>query len=331
MTICRKAISHIRNIVMSLLDALKAKQVDLESKKSRDFAIVPPTGNSRWRIMPSFDGDLEKLPVADFGQHFIKDTSTKETLAVVACAAKTYGTQCDICDQILTVKAELLASGREAEAEIVAEAKAAQKHIVNAAAWTKNTDGTPGGTLGDVKQLALPMTAFEQFMLIVESYLGEGINIFDLATGFDIIITRSGTGRNTKYTVQAAPVSSVAPPELLTKAVDLDAFVNQITEEKRAKALSALGGPKRVALAALPVLPATVIPGPGSVVGTGVGEAPAIAPAAIVAPVVVPAVAAPITVAVPVADLGAVATPAADALGDVDLDDLDLADLGDVT
>ncbi len=308
---------------MSLLDALKAKQVDLESKKSRDFAIVPPPGNSRWRIMPSFDGDLEKLPVADFGQHFIKDTKTKETLAVVACAAKTYGTQCDVCDQILTVKAGLLAEGREAEAEVVAEAKAAQKHIVNAAAWTKNADGTPGGTLGDVKQLALPMTAFEQFMLIVESYLGEGINIFDLATGFDIIITRAGTGRNTKYTVQAAPISSVAPPELLTKAVDLDSFVNQITEEKRAKALSALGGPKRVAIAGpTPALPATVA-------GAGAGPAAVVIPAAAV--VATPAaVVAPTTAAAPVADVGA-AAPAADALGDVDLDDLDLADLGDVT
>ena len=299
---------------MSLLDALKVKQKDMESKRQRDFAVVPPAGNSRWRIMPSFDGDLDKLPVADFGQHFIKDPATKETLAVVACAAKTYGTQCDVCDQIMTVKAELIAAGRDAEAEIVGEAKSAQKHIVNAAPWAKNVDGTPGGTLGEVKQLALPMTAFEQFMLIVESYLGEGINIFDLKTGFDIIITRSGTGRNTKYTVQAAPTSSVAAPELLTQAVDLDAFVNQATEEKRAKAMAALGGPARTALPApAPALPATVVP---ATPAPAVATAPA--PAA-VAPAVV-------------ADVGgAAAAPAADALGDVDLDNLDLADLGDVT
>jgi len=298
---------------MSLLDALKNKQKDMESKRQRDFAIVPPPGNSRWRIMPSFDGDLDKLPVADFGQHFIKDPTTKETLAVVACAAKTYGTQCDVCDQILTVKAAMLAAGRDAEADVVGEAKAAQKHIVNAAQWTKNADGAPGGTLGEVKQLALPMTAFEQFVLIVESYLGEGINIFDLATGFDVIITRAGTGRNTKYTVQAAPTSSVAPPELLTQAVDLDAFVNQITEEKRLKALSALGGPARPALAApAPALPAAVAP---------VAAAPVVAPAA-------PVAATPAPVA-PVADVGG-AAPAADALEDVDLDNLDLADLADV-
>ena len=309
---------------MSLLDALKDKQKDMESKRQRDFAIVPPPGNSRWRIMPSFDGDLDKLPVADFGQHFIKDPTTKETLAVVACAAKTYGTQCDVCDQILTVKAEMLAAGREAEAEVVGEAKAAQKHIVNAAQWTKNTDGTPGGTLGEVKQLALPMTAFEQFMLLVESFLGEGINLFDLNVGFDIIITRAGTGRNTKYTVQAAPTSTIVPAELLTKAVDLDAFVNQITEEKRLKALSALGGPKRLAApAAVPSLPAAVAaPAPAPT------AAPAPAPTA--APVAAPVATTAAPVAAPVVDVGA-AAPAADALEDVDLENIDLADLDDVT
>lgn len=330
---------------MSLLDALKVKQKDMESKRQRDFAVTPPPGNSRWRIMPSFDGDLEKLPVADFGQHFIKDTTTKETLAVVACDAKTYGKQCDICDQILVVKAELLAAGREVEAEIVSEAKAAQKHIVNAAPWAKNTDGTTGGTLGEVKQLALPMTAFEQFMLIVESYLGEGINIFDLKTGFDIIITRAGTGRNTKYTVQAAPTSSEAPAELLTKAVDLDAFVNQITEEKRARAMSALGGPKRAPILAAPTpaLPATVVP-VATVPAAAAAPAPA-APAAAAAAAAAAVAAAPAAeptvalsatpevvpaAAAPVVDVGA-AAPAADSLGDVDLDDLNLDDLGDVT
>ena len=237
------------------------------------------------------------------------------------------------------VKAELLAAGREVEAEIVSEAKAAQKHIVNAAPWAKNTDGTTGGTLGEVKQLALPMTAFEQFMLIVESYLGEGINIFDLKTGFDIIITRAGTGRNTKYTVQAAPTSSEAPAELLTKAVDLDAFVNQITEEKRARAMSALGGPKRAPILAAPTpaLPATVVPvatvpaaaaapAPAAPAAAAVAAAPAAEPTVALSatPEVVPAAAAPVV------DVGA-AAPAADSLGDVDLDDLNLDDLGDVT
>ena len=176
-------------------------------------------------------------------------------------------------------------------------------------------------------------------MLIVENYLGEGINIFDLATGFDIIITRAGTGRNTKYTVQAAPTSSVAPPELLTQAVDLDAFVNQITEEKRAKALSALGGPRTPALAGpTPALPATVVPAVGTEAAALVAASPAaVVPAAAPAPpVVVPsATGAPAadavvpTVAVaPAIDAGA---PAADALGDVDLDDLNLEDLDDVT
>lgn len=331
MTICRKATFTEGNINMSLLDALKVKQADMESKKQRDFAITPPPGNSRWRIFPSFDGDLEKLPVADFGQHFIKDPKTGETLAVVGCAAKIHGTQCDICDQIMTVKAGLLAEGRDAEAKIVDEAKSGQKHIVNAVRWTKNSDGSPGGTYGDkIQQLALPMTGFEQFMLLVESYLAEGINFFDMNTGYDIIITRSGTGRDTKYTVQSAPTSSVAPAELFSQVIDLTAYVNQITEEKRQKALSALGGPRRLAApAATPALPAAVAAS-APTVAVVIPAAPAAAPAAEVAaaPAAVPV--AVVAAAAPVADIGG-AAPAADALADVDLENLDLADLEDVT
>ena len=296
---------------MSLLEALKDKKKDMESKRQRDFSVGPPQGNSRWRILPHPSGDLEQLPVHDFGQHFIKDPVTQEVKAVVVCASKTYGLACEVCSQIDSLVAENLARGDEVSAEFYKEARATQKHLVNASQWTKNTDGNPGGTYSDVvQQLALPMTAFEQLMQIIETYLSEGITLFDLNTGLDIIVSRVGTGRNTKYTVQAAPTSTVAPAALLAKSVDLVSYVNQITEEKKSKAMAALGGSRPAALP--PALPAPVLP------ASVTRAAPA--------PVVAPAPVAPETAI----DVGGVA-PAADSLDGVDLETLDLSDLDDVT
>ena len=123
---------------MSLLDRVKAKQQEIDSKRLKDFSVTQPPGNSRWRILPHWSGDLEELPSHDFGQHFIKDPESKEVRAVVVCAAKTYGKDCEVCNQITELKADSMASGNEAMANFYNEARAAQKHLVNAVRWEKD-------------------------------------------------------------------------------------------------------------------------------------------------------------------------------------------------
>ena len=168
---------------MSLLDQVKAKQKELDAKKARDFATNPPPGNSRWRILPHWSGDVEQLPVHDYGQHFIKDPDSGEVKAVVVCAAKTHGENCDVCNQIVELKAGAIAAGDEGMEKYYQEARAAQKHLVNAVGWDKGK-----GYRDEVVTLALPMTAFEQLMGVVETYYAEGVNLFDITAGHDIII-----------------------------------------------------------------------------------------------------------------------------------------------
>jgi len=285
---------------MSLLDQIKAKQKEMESKKARDFSVSPPPGNSRWRILPHWSGDAEQLPVHDFGQHFIKDPIKKEVQAVVVCAAKTYGTECEVCTQIETLSALAMASNQENEANVLKDARAAQKHLVNAVRWEKGK-----GYDEEVVQLSLPMTAFEQLMLHVENYLIEGVNIFDMAEGIDVIIVRSGSGRNTTYTVLPAPKSTAIDAKYLEKGVNLEDFVNQINEEKTRKALAALRG----TAGALPAASVTALPA-----SVASATPPPAAPAE----------------SAPEETIAAGPESVADALGDVDLADLDLDDLADV-
>ena len=289
----------------SLLDRVKSKQKAIDAKKARDFAVNPPPGNSRWRILPHWSGDLEQLPAHDYGQHFIKDLETGEVRAVVVCASKTNGEPCEICDQITAMKAEALAAGNQARADAIWEARSSQKHIVNAVRWEKGK----GYGEGEVVPLALPSSAFEQLLSTVETYYMESEdNIFDPKTGRDIIIVRSGSGLNTKYQVMAAPAANEVDEAIVAKATDLDEYVNQITEEKKRAALIALNPAAVSGSAATPRLPASVV------------AAPAVTPTTTE---VVEAAAAVEAAEEPTA-------PVADALGDVDLDDLDLEALSDV-
>lgn len=291
----------------TLLDRIKSKQKVLESKRAKDFAVNPPPGNSRWRILPHWTGDLDELPAHDYGQHFIKDLTTGEIRAVVVCAAKTHGEPCAVCDQITKMKSEALAVGNESQAEAIWESRSAQKHLVNAVRWEKGKDYGDG----EVVQLALPVTAFEQLLSVVENYYMEGEdNIFDPNTGRDIIIVRSGTGRNTSYTVMAAPAPSKVDESIVAKAVDLEEYVNQITEEKTRAALIALN-PGAIAGGTTPALPSAVTAAP-AVAAVPAAAVPTAAPATAPAPAAEPT------------------APVADALGDVDLSDLDLDSLTDV-
>ena len=281
---------------MSLLDQIKAKQKDLDSKRSKDFSVTPPPGNSRWRILPHWSGDVEQLPAHDFGQHFIKDPVTKEVKAVIVCSSKTYGEPCEVCKDVVDLKTSSIAAGDESMANFYWEARAGQKHVVNAVRWEKAS-----GYADEVVTLSLPVTAFEQLMGIVSTYYAEDVNLFDAEKGHDIIIIRSGTGRSTTYSVQAAPTSSVVPAKLVAKAQDLDEYVNQITEEKTRIALSVLrGGAPAAAPAALPhmVTAGTAAPAVTATTATTAAATVSSGPESI-----------------------------ADSLGDVDLDELDLDDL----
>lgn len=230
----------------SLLDMLKSKQKELSAKKSRDNTSKIPNGNSRWRILPHWSGDENAgLPSHDYGKHFVKDFSG-EVQAVYICTAKTFGDTCPVCDAI--TKAEIGTSDENAK-NLLKSAKAAQRYLVNA------VQRTDKGYASEVVILELPSGPFDDVISLAAQYASDGINIFSLEEGYDIVFNREGTGLKTKYKAMLAPRSSPIDTSYMSKAANLSDYVQQEYEEGKTKALAAIGG---LSTASTPMLPRTV-------------------------------------------------------------------------
>jgi gp32 DNA binding protein like len=230
----------------SLLDLLKNKQKELAAKKSRDNTVKLPGGNSRWRILPHWSGDENAgLPSHDYGKHFVKDFSG-ELQAIYICTSKTFGKSCPVCDSI--TKGELAASDENAK-NLLANAKAAQRYLVNA------VQKSDKGYSSDVVILELPSGAFNDVLSLAAQFASDGINIFSLAEGYDVIFNREGTGLKTKYKAMLAPRSNPIDNSFMTKAINLEEYVQQEYEEGKTKALVAISN---VAGASTPMLPSSM-------------------------------------------------------------------------
>jgi len=278
----------------SLLELIQKKQKEVQARRGREKPEKLPAGNSRWRILPHWSGG-EGLPFQDFGQHFVKGFDG-EVQAVYICTAKTFGRECAICEVIR--QADAMTSDPNAK-KLIQEARAPQRYLVNAVKHNgKGYDPEP-------VLLELPSGVFDQLLTIAGQYLeADGVNIFDLNTGHDIIVARNGTGVNTKYQVMAASKSSPISAEYMKKVRNLADYVAQEYEEGKSKAIAAL---RNLSGSTTPMLSA---PGASTVV----------LPAETVAPTgtrVIEATSAP-------------AVDDMDALADVDLSELNLEELEDV-
>ncbi|MPS48475.1 hypothetical protein [Methylobacillus sp.] len=211
-------------MTQSLMDLINAKKQQIDSSKRPNAKKMPP-GRSRWRILPTWRKEGDQF-WHDYGQHFIKDI-TGTTKAVYVCVERTFGRPCDVC---AAINSGMKQAGDDALAKAIGEAKAGARVLVNAL----QTDGqTP--TVPEVVEL--PPSVFEQFINLMQLYLLEGVNVLDLASGFDISVERTGTGLNTKYTVAAVPKSTAIAPDVMTKVQDLDKYVAQENEANRNRAL----------------------------------------------------------------------------------------------
>lgn len=229
-----------------LLEALKLKQKGLSARKSRDNTVKLPNGSSRWRLLPHWSGDENAgLPFHDYGKHFIKDFSG-EVQSVYICTAKTFGKHCPVCDAI--TKSELSIHDENAK-NLVSNAKAAQRYLVNAV--RRNDKGYEA----EVVILELSGSAFEEVVNLAVQYASDGINIFSLEEGYDLIFNREGTGLKTKYKAMLAPRSSPIDVGYMTKVTNLSDYVQQEYEEGKTKALMAISN---ISGSSTPALPSAV-------------------------------------------------------------------------
>jgi hypothetical protein len=298
-------------------EALLKLIADRKAATSRLKTMKPNPGRNRYRILPGWRKSGDPQFYHDFGQHFIKNAAG-EFKAVYICTDKTFGRPCAICD---SVGQAIRNSKSDSEKKLFEEARSNGRVLVNAL----HIDGP---TPNEVQILELAPSAFNGKKGVggIISLFTDWPDLLDPIKGSDIIIERSGTGKETAYGVSAVPGKPL-DPKILEKLQDLDKFVQQESEQAQVRALgvvATLSGLPAPTLAALPQ-PKADIPQPAPIV---------VAPAATETAPVIPAAAttaapAPQPQPAPVVAAVAAAAPAANAssTGDAELDAL-LRDLG---
>jgi hypothetical protein len=210
----------------TLLELLRAKKQEMASG-NRMKTIKPQPGTGRYRILPSWRGEGQQF-WHDYGQHYIKDMNMKMS-AVYICADKTFGKPCQVCDAIRSG----IASADDATKDILKEGNAGQRVLLN----VLHLDGP---TPGEVQILELAPTAFGALVDIAALHEEEGEPIFEIGRGKDILISRTGTGLQTKYTMMTAVKTTPVPDGVMTKLHNLDDYVKQESEGQQLRALNSV-------------------------------------------------------------------------------------------
>ncbi|MGN8188620.1 hypothetical protein ACTJLD_21790 [Burkholderia sp. 22088] len=295
----------------ALMELLQKRKAETGGQKT----IKPKAGRNRYRILPGWRGNGDPLFYHDFGQHFIKDAAG-QVKAVYICTDRTFGRPCEVCDAVATAMAS---TTDDVTKKRVEESKASGRVLLN----VLELDGTNAGV---PQILEIPPTVFNGNKGVggIISLFDEWPNLLDPNTGCDIIIEKSGAGKDTRYGVQVAGGSKPVPAEALTKLNNLDDFVKQESEAAaqraltQVRAIAGLPAPTGAALgyspAAIAANPYAAQPAPAAwevdetqlIGGVGAAAAQPVVAAAVAqpavaveaAPVVQPAVAQPAVAAV---------------------------------
>lgn len=211
----------------ALLALLQKKKQDIAASKRSKTAKFND-GKSRWRILGSWRGAGEQF-WHDFGQHFVKD-SAGEIKAIYACVEKTYGRPCEVCS---AVAGAIKGATDDATMKLLNEAKSNARVLVNAC----HIDSPEPNK---VEILEMPPSVFAQIVETAEEYEAAGQSIFSHSTGKDLIVTRTGTGKNTKYVVVVAAVSQPLPDSVMSQLNNLDEYVKQESSEGQTRALTSV-------------------------------------------------------------------------------------------
>jgi hypothetical protein len=218
----------------SLLAALQNKKKELDAKRGRAKTDKLPGGASRWRVLPHWKGK-DEMPSQDYGAHFIKN-KMDEIVAVYICTAKTFGRECEVCNQL---GAAIAATSDPMEKKLLEGAKSAQRYLLNAVRFNPTSKKYDD----NVSLLEVSGPVINGIIAVATSYAeSDQIDLFSLSEGFDVVINKEGTGLQTKYNVMAAPKATAISVEYMKKVHNLDEYVAQEHEAGLARALGALKG-----------------------------------------------------------------------------------------
>lgn len=234
----------------SVFDLIKKAKQEKEASKGSFNPGKIPVGTSQWRVLPHPSeigaAEITKLFSHDFAAHYIKLPGAADTdLVVVVCEKETFGKPCEVCDAIWeelrqksdwdkVKKTRTPKRGVDPNhVKMLEDYRAKPVTCVNAV----RTD-TPGAK---PEILGLPVkNVFDPLMASAERRMTmKGIMPFSTVNGVDVIFTRSGSGLDTKYSVEldtdAGPVNVKAE-----EVADLAALIRSSADDRRAKALESL-------------------------------------------------------------------------------------------
>lgn len=222
----------------ALLKTVSDKRAAIEARSGKNNIQKPPMGKSRWRILPGWRPEEPLVFSHDFAQHWIKEPNPAggEPIlkGVFVCDDKTFGQPCDACAQISAIRMGMKSAGLVKESapfKMIDEMASGLVTLVNAL----RTDGAQKSD--QPIMLGLGTTAFSAYLALLALRAEEGRNILELETGKDIIIERTGSGFDTKYSVTDVSEPTSIDPVVMTKLVNIDAYV----EAERQKGASKTG------------------------------------------------------------------------------------------
>jgi hypothetical protein len=209
----------------SITELLKNKKQQINDK--RVGAKNPykfKGGVTTLRILPSWR-DEDPTFYHAFGQSFIKNMDGK-VLAVIGARNIAYGEDDAVQNLIALAKQN---SSTDAQRKHWDDAKAKSRQLVNALVLDdKETDPNVA------EIISLSDTMFEQ---IIDQVGMAGIQeeFLDLEKGFNLKVSKTGSGLNTKYSFVFERKATAVNPAVMETVTDLDAYVrSQMADTDRA-------------------------------------------------------------------------------------------------
>ena len=234
---------------MGWKEMLKERKEKKASQNVKTFKV--PDGKTLMRILPNKD-DPDAPFFHDFGQHWIKSSDKNaqgqnQIVAAPLCLKRAYDKECPYCEAISQALGEIEDNAHlfdDDEIELIKGAKSRQRFLVNAAVRQSRT--------GDynIEVVELPSTAFDALVNVMDEW---GEEILSPKGGKDIVVERTGTGINTKYTVTIPKNGgSDIADDWVDEVTDLEAFVRaqEVTSERHNRSIETIGKLAKLDMAA---------------------------------------------------------------------------------
>lgn len=215
-------------------------------KNSNGKTVKPKDGRNVYRIIAPTPEQASWVPPtgqfwADLGVHWIKADANGKPICVLGDSEVVYQKPSVVNTAIVMA----IESAVDEDSKKLYESWRSRKTVIVNALDRKDND-TP-------IILELTGTTWGNYLELLEIHADEGIDITDPNDGIDIIITRTGKGLQTEYSVTAAPgKTKPVTKEQLQKAEDLPAFIeaNYFRGEEQ-KALNAIAQITGIAVPAI--------------------------------------------------------------------------------